>query len=237
MKNKGTLFLIPTPLGEGADFVIPLYVKEEIYKLRIFIVEEERTARRFLRSIGFSTSFDEVKLFHLDKNDTNIRVENFLHDAINGENIGLLSEAGLPAVADPGSDVVKKAHASGIKVVPLVGASSIMLALMASGLNGQNFSFVGYLPIRSEERKKRIQQLEMISARELQTQIFIETPYRNNQLLEEILKTCNQNTLICAASNLTMPDEFIKTKTVFEWRKNIPELHKRPTVFLLLKEK
>jgi 16S rRNA (cytidine1402-2'-O)-methyltransferase len=231
---EGKLYLIPTPLGDefaidnfGNDFL------KVLSSLQHFIVEEEKTARRFLKRLVPSIIVDNLTFFILNEHTLEKDFVEFL-DAINkGFNVGLISEAGLPCIADPGAQVVKIAHQKNIHVIPLIGASSIMLALMASGLNGQNFCFNGYLPIKPQERKNKIHLIEQRSKTENETQIFIETPYRNNSLLTDILQYCHTETLLCIASNITQPNEFLKTKSIYQWKIQIPELHKCPTVFLL----
>lgn len=231
---KGNLYLIPTPLGEiDHGHALPPYNSQIINLLDCFIVEELRTARRFLRKNGYKRDFETVT-FHVLNEHTRIEdTSEFLVQADEGRNIGLLSEAGCPAVADPGSLVVKIAHDKGIKVVPLTGPSSIILSLMASGLNGQFFTFHGYLPVKPPERKLKLKELDRFASRHLNTQIFIEAPYRNRQMIDAILETCSDQTLLCIASNVTMIDEFIVTKTIREWRRIKPDPGKRPTVFLL----
>ena len=232
---KGKLYLIPATIGEApVNNVIPHYVQEIIQEIRVYIVENERTARRLLIKMGIKTPIDDLQFFVLNKHTDRTNISEFL-SPIENENIGLLSEAGVPCVADPGSDIVSIAQEKNIAVVPLTGPSSILLALMASGMNGQNFTFHGYLPVKPHERVRRIKELEQISQRNNQTQIFIEAPYRNNQMLEDLLRTCSSTTRVCVASNITQDDEFIKTRTVSEWKKNKPELHKKPTIFLLMK--
>jgi 16S rRNA (cytidine1402-2'-O)-methyltransferase len=211
---------------------LPANFSQHINTLNIFIVEELRTARRFLRSAGYTQNFDEVTFFVLNEHTKNSEIETYL-DAISKGSIGLLSEAGVPCVADPGSEIVALAHRKNIPVVPMVGPSSILLALMASGLNGQNFSFNGYLPTDKKERERRLKELEQRAIRENQTQIFIETPYRNNHLLESILTVCNPNTLVGIAANITQDNAIHQTKTVAEWKKESIDLHKQNVVFLI----
>ena len=236
MKNKGKLFLIPTTLGNN-DFkkIIPEYNKTIINSLDNFIVEELRTARRFLKKIGYTKNFDNVNLSILNEHTDIKDIYDYLNPVDKGENIGLLSEAGVPCVADPGSEIVKIAHQKKISIIPLIGASSILLSLMASGFNGQNFAFLGYLPVKKSERINKLKKIEKKIYQDNQTQIFIEAPYRNNQMLESIFSVCDKNTLLCIAKNITLETEFIKTKTVSEWKKNPPDLHKQNTVFLLYK--
>lgn len=232
--EKGSLYLIPTPLGDvPIDQVIPAYNLEIIYRIDVFIVEELRTARRFLKKCGYKKDFDNVTFHTLNEHTQDVEMTGFLDAAMQGKPIGLLSEAGCPAVADPGTSVVNHAHQKGIRVIPLTGPSSILLSLMASGLNGQQFTFHGYLPVKSNERKQKIKELDRSVQRIPHTHIFIEAPYRNKQMIDSLLETCNPNTLLCIASNITLPDESIKTKTIGDWRKNKPDPGKNPTVYLL----
>lgn len=235
MENKGKLYLIPSPLGELAPAeVIPGPVLEKIKSIRTFVVEEVRTARRYLSSAGLRGHIDGLDFHVLNEHTQPQEVEAFAALFENGNDVGLISEAGLPAVADPGAQLVSLCHRLGIVVVPFVGPSSLMLALMASGLNGQSFAFCGYLPAKSDERKSALKSIESLSKRTGQTQIFIETPYRNDAMIKDIISTCNSCTQVCIAINITMPDELIKTMTVEEWRKNMPHIGKRPCVFLIL---
>jgi len=232
--SKGVLYLIPSFLSETSfENVFPEFNKNVILKLDEFIVEELKTARRFLRKIGYKKYFDEVEFHVLNEHTEETEVEGFLNSLMTGENVGLLSEAGIPCIADPGAEVVRIAQQVNVKVVPLVGPSSIFLALMASGFNGQNFIFHGYLPVDKRERKRKLLELEQNSGRSDQTQIFIETPYRNNQMFQSIIKVCNPETLLCTATNITGSDERIVTKTVKDWRKTNLNIHKQPTVFLI----
>lgn len=233
---KGTLFLIPVPLAENSvEKVLPVMQIQLINKVSTYIVENEKTARHWLKSMELKTPQSELKIHvygkHSDRNDIAI----YFNELEAGENVGLMSEAGCPAVADPGSEIVAEAHRRNITVVPMVGPSSILLALMASGFNGQSFSFHGYLPIDKAQRSKRIKELEALSEKFRQTQIFIETPFRNNQLLEELLKSCHGRTRLCVACNLTAEDEQIISRPVEQWRKMKIDLHKKPVIFLLLK--
>ena len=229
-----TLFLIPSALGIEINLnLFPPYNLEIIYSLDHFIVENIRTARRFLRPIGYKKDFEQVNLFELNKHTSRSDLESYINPLLKGINMGILSEAGAPAVADPGAEIVKLAHKNNIKVVPLIGPSSILLALMASGLNGQNFSFNGYLPVKNPLRKKAILNLEKKSRQENQSQIFMETPYRNQNILEDILSSCHPETLLCIATDITLETEFIQTKQVNQWNKKIPNIHKRPSIFIL----
>jgi 16S rRNA (cytidine1402-2'-O)-methyltransferase len=234
--EKGRVFLIPSFLSEtNSKDNFPLVNNELIYSLDIFIVENHRTARRFLRKIGFKKDFENVLFFELNKHTYSEEIKNFIEPLLKGENIGLISEAGTPCVADPGSEIVKLAHSLNIDIVPLVGPSSIILALMASGFNGQSFVFHGYLPIDKKQRSLRIREIEHNAYKLEQTQIFIEAPYRNNQLFQSIMENCSSETLVCIAVDITNTEkEFIKTKTVTDWKNNkAPDLHKKPVVFLL----
>jgi len=232
---RGKLYLIPSTLGAGATKnVIPAGIIDIISTIKYFIVEKPRTARRFLVELGIKPPFDNLTFFTLDKHTRHDELSGFL-DPVSEANIGLLSEAGVPCVADPGSKVVRLAHLKYISVIPLVGPSSILLALMASGLNGQNFAFTGYLPIQRNERINKIKQLEKRSYNENQSQIFIETPYRNNQVFKDIISSCSPDTFLCIATNLTLNDEQIRTMTIKDWKKQHVDINKKPTVFILLK--
>lgn len=231
---KGKLYMIPNHLGnENTALTIPSEVAGMACKLRYFIVENLRTARRYLRLLDNQMDIDNSTFFVLDKHTGPKEYSTFLNPIKDGHNIGIISEAGCPGVADPGAEIVKIAHQKNIEVVPLVGPSSILLALMGSGMNGQNFSFNGYLPIDKNERPKAIKQLEARSAKEKQTQLFIEAPYRNNALAQDILKHCRPDTLFCIACNVTLSDEYIVTKPVSAWKGKLPDLHKKPTMFLI----
>ncbi len=233
---KGKLYLIPTTLGDNNPFeVLPITVKQIIEKTDTFIVENEKTARRFIKKITPEKSQPSLNIFLLNKRTDASELPKFLETCSKGVNIGLLSEAGCPGVADPGADIVKLAHQKNIKVVPLVGPSSILMALMSSGMNGQNFAFNGYLPIDKSERKNEIKRLERLSFEYNQSQLFIETPYRNNKMLEDLSHTLEKNTDICVACDITLDSEFIKTQTANQWKKNIVDLHKRPTIFIIHK--
>ena len=232
--DKGKLYLIPTILGEGTqESTLPSTILKAIQEIDVFIVENLRTARRHIRKLDREKNIDATTFYSYGKYDTLNLEQDFLPHILSGQNIGLLSEAGLPCVADPGSKIVAYAHDFQIDVVPFVGPSSILLALMASGLNGQNFAFTGYLPIDKSERTKIIKQLEELVKKTGQTQIFMETPYRNNQLIETLLKTCSNNTKLCTASDITLPTENIKTKTIAEWKQTKINLDKKPTIFLI----
>ena len=233
MGATGKLFLIPNLLGNVAkDEVIPYRVENRINDLKHFIVENDKTARRHLRAIGFSSPFDDVELFSIGKHSDIAEYPSFLRPALNGFDVGLLSEAGLPGIADPGAEIVKIAHVKGIKVVPLSGPSSILMALISSGMNGQQFTFHGYLPKEKKTRIKKLHQLEKF-ARSFGSQVFMETPFRNDQLLKDILNSCSGSTRLCIACDITLATEFIKTKTIAEWKQDIPTLNKRPAVFVM----
>ncbi len=230
------LYLIPVTLGETPiEQVLPSYNKEIILEIRHFIVEDVRSARRFLKKVERTIDIDTLTFVTLNKHTSSEEIAGMLRPLENGMPMGVISEAGCPAVADPGADVVAIAQRKGLRVIPLVGPSSIILSVMASGFNGQSFAFHGYLPIEGNERVKRLKELENRIYNEHQTQLFIETPYRNNKLLDDILKTCRPQTKLCIASNITCPDESICTKSVQEWRKQIPHLDKVPSIFLLYK--
>ncbi len=230
----GKLYLIPSSLGsEGTEHIWPSGNLSRIEHIRHFIVESVRSARRFLRQAGYHWSFDEVHFYVLNKHTTGMESGEFLEAAKRGLDIGLLSEAGVPCIADPGQTIVRQAHHMGIRVVPLIGASSILLGLMASGFNGQHFVFHGYLPIQKKDRMQKIKEIEKAARLNDQTQIFMETPFRNNQLIADLLSICSADTRLCMACDLTLPTEFIRTYSIKEWKKNMPDLHKRPGIFLL----
>lgn len=231
--KKGTLFLIPATLGESTINIISQEIKDVVQQIDLFIVENEKSARRYLRSIGYKKEFTENSLVLMDKNTPDSTQKIVFDKILNGNDVGLISDAGMPCIADPGSFWVKEAHQLNINVKPLSGPSSILLALIASGFNGQQFRFNGYIPIKSSDRIESIKKMEATAVSKNETQIFIETPYRNNSLFEDILKTCSTKTLLCIAADLTMPTEFIKTQAISEWKKNKPELHHKPTVFLI----
>lgn len=234
---KGKLYLIPTRLGDNAPLeVLPISIKRVIETVDEYIVENEKTARRFIKKISSGKSQSSLKVHILNKYTEADELPAFLNGCLEGKPIGLLSEAGCPGVADPGADVVKIAHDKNIQVVPLVGPSSILLALMSSGMNGQSFAFNGYLPIEKGERKSTLKQLERLSFDKNQSQIFIETPYRNNKMLEDISSSLNDNTRVCVACDLTLPTEYIKTMPVKAWKHNTIDLHKRPAIFIIHKD-
>ncbi|AVR43892.1 SAM-dependent methyltransferase [Christiangramia fulva] len=233
----GKLYLIPVGLGDSPDNkVFPPMNKEIIKEIDDFIVENEKSARRFIKRILPEKSQPALQLKALNKFTDPSEILNFLNPAKEGKNMGLLSEAGCPGVADPGAEIVKLAHQFGIQVVPLVGPSSILLAMMASGMNGQSFTFHGYLPIDKKERKSTILQLERISAEKNQAQLFIETPYRNMKFLQDLVQILHPATRICVACDLTLASEFIKTATASEWKNIKADLHKRPAIFIIQKD-
>ena len=233
--NKGRLYLIPSPLGDNDPAeVIPAPVLDSLKGFRTFVVEEVRTARRYLSKAGLKGQIGELQFFELNEHTDPATVEGYLKLFDGGNDVALISEAGLPAVADPGAQLVALAHGHGIEVVPAVGPSSLMLALMASGLNGQSFAFCGYIPAKTDERRNRLKTLEKVSAQLRQTQILIETPYRNDSLFADILSVCGAGTKVCVAANITMPDAYIRTRKVSEWKKEGFVIGKRPCVFLIL---
>lgn len=235
--NLGSLYLIPTRLGDNPPLeVLPISIKKIIEDVDYYIVENEKTARRFIKRISPSKSQQKLKLSVLNKYTNEAERNTFLDPCLEGKSIGLLSEAGCPAIADPGSDIVNLAHQLQVRVVPLVGPSSIILALMASGMNGQSFSFNGYLPIDKGERKSKLKALERLSAEHNQSQIFIETPYRNMKMLEDLANVLQPQTRVCVACDLTLPTEFIKTLPAKDWKHNKEDLHKRPSIFIIQKD-
>lgn len=228
----GNIFLIPTFLYENTVETIPLYVIDAVKKCDVFFVENERTARRYLKLLWPQMVIDDYEWFTIHKAEAEV-LQSFAKLLKEGKNIGIISEAGCPGVADPGQLLVNAAQKAGATVKPLVGPSSILLALMASGMNGQHFQFVGYLPIENAARRTAIKDLENESAKKSCTQIFIETPYRNNQLIKEILAVCKSETQLCIAADITAPSENIQTKNIGTWKKELPDFHKRPAIFLL----
>ncbi len=234
-ENRGKLYLIPSPLGENDPTeVIPGPVLESLAGFRTFVVEEVRTARRYLSRAGLKGKIGELEFHELNEHTEQAVIEGYIRLFDAGNDVALISEAGLPAVADPGAQLVALAHRNGIEVVPAVGPSSLMLALMASGLNGQSFAFCGYIPAKTDERRSRLKTLEKVSGQLRQTQILIETPYRNDSLFADILDVCAASTRVCVAANITMPDAYIKTYKVSEWKKGNLVIGKRPCVFLIL---
>lgn len=233
---QGFLYLIPVTLGDtDLEKVLPSQNKEIIQSIKFFIVENIRTARRFLKKTDSNINIDEITFFELNKHTDLNQISTYLEPVLKGENIGLMSEAGCPAIADPGSEIVAIAQEKKIRVVPLVGPSSILLSLMASGFNGQSFAFNGYLPINGNERIKKLKQIEHKIISEDQTQIFIETPYRNHKLVEDIIKSCSSSLKLCIAMNLTCDDEYVQTRKIKEWNKNMPSLDKKTCIFLIYK--
>jgi len=234
--TPGTLYLIPVPLAENAAAKsFTPYLSETVNQISEYIVENSKTARRFLKEAGLQTPQSELIVHDYGKHNRE-KLAEFFTGLLNGKDVGLMSEAGCPGVADPGAEIVAYAHQKGIKVIPLVGPSSILLALMASGFNGQSFTFHGYLPIDKVQRSQKLRELENLSERNNQTQLFIETPFRNNAMLEEVLRTCKPQTKLCIASSLTAVDEMVQTKSIAEWKKQVPDLHKKPVIYLLFKQ-
>ncbi len=233
MNTNGNVYLIPVYIDEHVTNVIPNYIINAVKECRVFFAENERSARRFLKSLWKEIVIDDYEWFTIHKTEEEQKTI-FIQKLKEGKTIGIISEAGCPGIADPGQILVAAAHEFGAVVKPLVGPSSILLTLMASGMNGQHFQFVGYLPVEESQKIKAIKDLENASKKKNCTQVFIETPYRNNQLMETILKTCNSSTKFCIAANITSANEFIKTKTIGEWKNNLPDLHKQPAIFCLL---
>jgi 16S rRNA (cytidine1402-2'-O)-methyltransferase len=235
--QRGVLFLIPVPLAENAATkTFTAYNIEVINSINTYIVENEKTARKFLKEAGIKIPQSELVIHDYGKHKRGNSLVPFFKELMTGKDVGLMSEAGCPGVADPGAELVAEAHKRGIKVVPLSGPNSILLALMASGFNGQSFTFHGYIPIDKVERGKRIKELEQLAEKNRQTQIFIETPFRNNHLFDDILKNTAAQTLLCVACNLTAEDEFVKTQTIGQWKQEKIDLHKKPTIFLIYRE-
>ncbi len=231
---KGKLYLIPTTLGENQPLeVLPISIKRAIENINYYIVENEKTARSAIKKISPGKSQPRLQIEVLNKYTESLTIPDFLNPCFEGHDVGILSEAGCPGIADPGAAVVKIAHEKEIQVVPLVGPSSIILAMMASGMNGQNFAFNGYLPIDAADRKKAIKKMEKTSGTLQQSQIFIETPYRNDKLLSEMLHSLSDQTLLCVATDITLSTEFIATKSVADWKKTSVDLHKRPSIFII----
>ena len=233
---KPALFLIPVTLGDTDHRkVLPDYNCEIVSRIKHFIVENVRTARRFLKKCNPAIAIDEIQFYELNKHVSPEQISDYLSALEKGEAIGLISESGCPAVADPGADIVAIAQQMNYPVVPLAGPSSLLMALMASGFNGQNFAFHGYLPIDAASRAERIKMLESRIYSEHQTQLFIETPYRNNKLIADIVRICRPTTKLCLAVNISCDDEYIRTRTVKEWTGNVPDINKKPTLFLIYK--
>ncbi|PZF74276.1 SAM-dependent methyltransferase [Taibaiella soli] len=233
MQQTGRLYMIPIPIAEGALHTLSPDVAAYTRDLKYYFAENVRTARRFLKSLHPDLVIEPIQFSEIDKhNGPDLALlRKWLKD---GHDIGVMSESGCPGIADPGAEVARVAHEIGATVVPLTGPSSLVLSLMASGLNGQSFAFNGYLPVKEPARSQRIKQLEQLSKKENQTQLFIETPYRNNAMLDELLKHCQGSTRLTIAQNISAPDAFIRTKTIADWKKGKPTLEKQPAVFLLL---
>lgn len=233
---EAALYLLPTTLGDTPiEKVLPAYNKEVILGIKHFIVEEVRTARRFLKKVDSSINIDELTFYPLNKHTSSEEISGYLKPLLSGSPMGVISEAGCPAVADPGADIVAIAQRKNLKVVPLIGPSSIILSVMGSGFNGQSFAFHGYLPIEPATRAKRIKELEQRIYSENQTQLFIETPYRNQKMMEDLLHNCRPQTKLCIAANITCEGEYIKTKSIKEWKGHLPEINKIPCIFLIYK--
>lgn len=231
---KGRLYLIPAPLGDTRTNILLPDDLKIVHKLNMFIAERAKTARHYLKALQTPVPFKEMEIFELNKHTPRTEIKHFLDPVMQGHNMGLVSEAGCPGVADPGAEIVKMAHKKGIEVIPMIGPSSILLALMASGMSGQHFAFAAYLPVKNPEKKKRLQQLEQRSRKLGQTQIFMETPYRNKQMLEDAFKYLSPDTRFCIACNLSLSNQYIETKTIREWKaKPLPEIHKQPSIFLI----
>ncbi len=229
-----SLYLIPITLGETElSPVLPADNSTIILSLKYFIVENIRTARRFLKQVDRSMNIDELTFFELNKHTDIKAIGEYLKPLTDGHSVGIMSEAGCPGIADPGAEVVRLAHQKDLHIVPLVGPSSILLAMMASGMNGQNFAFNGYLPIKKNEKQQHLKMLEGRIFKENQSQVFIEAPYRNLQLLDDLIHCCAENTKLCIACNITCADEYIKTKTITQWKKGIPDIQKKPAIFIL----
>jgi 16S rRNA (cytidine1402-2'-O)-methyltransferase len=236
MQQFGKLYLIPTTLGEGKPLdVLPISVKNAVENLEYYIVENEKTARKFIKSIVAEKVQSDLKLSTLNKRTEITELDTMLEPLSRGISVGLMSEAGCPGVADPGAAIVKIAHEKGYRVIPMVGPSSILLAMMASGMNGQSFAFNGYLPIEKGEKKAAIKAFEKLSYDKDQSQLFIETPYRNNKFIEDLLQTLQPNTLLCIAADITLETEYIKTFRVAEWKKIKVDLHNRPAIYIIHK--
>lgn len=233
---KGKLYLIPIPLGENNPMeVLPFTVQRTVETLDYYVVENEKTARRFIKKIAPEKPQPSLHLYTLNKHTEVQEHRGMIQPCLEGISVGLMSEAGCPGVADPGAVIVKLAHELGIQVIPLVGPSSILLALMASGMNGQSFAFNGYLPIDKNDKKATLKNWERLSQERNQSQLFIETPYRNNKLMDDLMQTLHPNTLLCVATDITLPTEYIKTLRIADWKRNKVDLDKRPTLFILHK--
>lgn len=233
-QNKGILYLIPTPIGDNSPFeVLPISVKKIVEELKYFIVENEKIARRFIKKIIPGKNQEELVLFPLNKFTTQEELNSYIRPCLDGISMGLLSDAGCPGIADPGAVIVSKAHKLGITVKPHIGPSSIILAMMSSGMNGQNFAFNGYLPVDKKQRTQSLIKYQRYSYKEEQAQLFIETPYRSDTLFAEMIKVLDPNTRLCVACDLSLLSEYIKTQSVLEWKKSRPNLNKRPCIFIL----
>lgn len=231
---QGQILLIPITLGDSElHHVIPADVQTITKNIKHYIVENERTARRFLKKTDKSVVIEDITFYLMDKHTKDEEYIKYFAPIFDGNDVGVMSEAGCPGIADPGAEVVRIAHQKGIRVIPYVGPSSILLALISSGMNGQNFAFNGYLPIDQSDRSNALRSLEARSKKERQTQIFIETPFRNNKFLEELTKTCMPTTRLCVACDITLDTEFIRTQTIADWKKKLPDLNKRPAIFLI----
>ena len=226
------IYLIPNLLGDSTLSVLPSQIEEVVQTLNYFIVENEKSARKFIKRIAPDKVQADLRIAVIDKHQLHNDMLPFITPCLEGISAGIISEAGCPGIADPGADIVRLAHQKGLKVIPLVGPSSLLLAMMASGLNGQNFAFNGYLPIDKQQRKSSLKALER-KAQEGQSQLFIETPYRNTQLLSELTTTLHDSTLLCVACDITLPTEHIQTLTIRQWRTTSIDLHKRPTIFII----
>jgi 16S rRNA (cytidine1402-2'-O)-methyltransferase len=233
---KGKLYLIPATLGEASetDNVLPPLLKQLINTIDHYIVENEKTARHYLKQLNIEKPLQEIKMYPMGKHASPEDFEDYLIPAEEGLSMGVISEAGCPGVADPGAAIVALAHKKQIKVIPLTGPSSLLLALMASGLNGQSFAFHGYLPVDKKEKSKKLKELEKISKQHNQTQLFIETPYRNQKMLEDLSEMLHPDTMLCIATDITLPSEEIYTLPVWQWKTKKINLQKRPAVFLFL---
>ncbi|WP_062060548.1 SAM-dependent methyltransferase [Aquimarina longa] len=237
LNPKGKLYLIPTRLGDDMPLeVLPISIKKVLEQVNHYIVENEKPARRFIKKVSPSKSQRAITINTVNKYTDTSEIPDYLIPCLNGEPIGLLSDAGCPGIADPGAEVIKIAHEKGITVTPLVGPSSIVLAMMSSGMNGQNFTFNGYLPIDKNERKSTIKYLEKISLEKNQSQIFIETPYRNDKMFADLTTILHPSTRLCIACDITLTTEFIATKTIEKWKKEIVNLHKRPTIYIIQRD-
>lgn len=234
--KRGTLFLIPVPLADNAaQKSFTPFLVNTINSIKTYIVENEKTARKFLKEAGISIPQSDLLIHDYGKHKRGNTLVPFFKELMSGTDVGLMSEAGCPGIADPGADIVAEAHLRGISVVPLVGPNSMIQALMASGFSGQSFTFHGYLPIDKTDRAKRLKDLEQKSLHYKQSQLFMETPFRNNQLFDDVLKNCSGSTKLCIASNINGDDEYIKTMSVGAWKANRVDLHKKPTIFILYK--